>query len=45
MKINEYHREQLKKNGYPMDGIKDCDFASQEECNNQYNGNWYYYYK
>lgn len=44
-KINWYHREQLKKNGYPIQGIKDCVFASQEECDKEYNGNWYYYYK
>lgn len=44
-KINLFHREQLKKNNYPISGIKDCFFASQEKCDKEYNGNWYYYYK
>lgn len=44
-KINSYHREQLKKNNYPIQGIKNCCFASQEECDKEYNGNWYFYYK
>ena len=44
-KINSYHRKQLKRHNYPICGIKDCDFASQEECDKKYNGNWYYYYK
>lgn len=44
-KINSYHREQLKKHHYPICGIKDCDFASQEECDKEYDGNWYHYYK
>jgi len=43
--INEYHREMLKKNGYPELGVKDADFASQETCDRDYKGNWYYYYK
>lgn len=43
--INNYHKEKLKGKGYPIESIKDCDFASQEECNRKYNGNWYYYYK
>ena len=43
--INSYHREQLKQHHYPMQGIKDCCFASQEECDKKYGGNWYYYYK
>ena len=29
--INSYHREQLIKRHYPIEGIKDCTFASQEE--------------
>ncbi len=44
-KINSYHRAQLKKHNYPIRGIHDCCFASQEECDKEYNGNWYYYYK
>lgn len=44
-KINSYHKEQLRKHHYPIQGIKDCCFASQEECDKKYNGNWYYYYK
>ena len=43
--INAYHRECLRKNGYPEEGIKDCTFASQEECDREFHGNWYYYYK
>lgn len=43
--INEYHREMLKKNGYPELRVKDADFASQETCDRKYKGNWYYYYK
>lgn len=44
-KINSFHKEQLRINNYPIQGIKDCDFASQEQCDKEYNGNWYYYYK
>ena len=43
--IKKYHRECLRKNGYPIEGIKDCCFASQEECDRDYNGNWYFFYK
>lgn len=43
--INSYHKEQLKKHNYPIQGIKDCGFASQEECGREFGGNWYYYYK
>ncbi len=43
--INYYHREQLTKRHYPIVGIKDCTFASQEECDREFGGNWYYYYK
>ena len=44
-KINSYHKEQLKKHNYPIQGIKDCCFVSQEECDKKYGGNWYYYFK
>lgn len=44
-RINGYHRRQLVSNNYPVQGIKDCFFASQEECDKECNGNWYYYYK
>ena len=43
--INSYHREQLIKCDYPIEGIKDCTFASQEECDREFGGNWYYYFK
>ena len=43
--INSYHREQLTKRHYPIEGIKDCTFASQEECDREFGGTWYYYYK
>ena len=43
--INSYHREQLTKRHYPIQGIKDCCFASQEECDKKFDRNWYYYYK
>lgn len=35
----------MKKNNYPSDAIKDCEFASQEDCEKKYGGSWYYYYK
>ena len=44
-KINEYHRKILRDNGYPSEGIKNCRFASQEACDREWNGNWFYYYK
>ena len=28
-----------------IEGIKDCTFASQEECDREFGGNWYYYFK
>ena len=43
--INSYHRGQLIKRHYPIEGIKDCTFASQEECDREFGGNWYYYFK
>ena len=43
--INEYHKICLHIKGYPTEGIKDCYFASQETCDKEFNGNWYYYYK
>ena len=43
--VNSYHREQLTKRHYPIEGIKDCTFASQEECDREFGGNWYYYFK
>ena len=36
---------QLIKRHYPIEGIKDCTFASQEECDREFGGNWYYYFK
>lgn len=44
-RINSYHKEQLKKHNYPVQGIIDCGFASQETCDREYDGNWYQYYK
>ena len=44
-KINEYHQKLLREQQYPEEGIKDCTFASQEDCDKEWNGNWYYYYK
>lgn len=43
--IKMFHRRQLRENAYPVQGIKDCIFASQEDCDRECNGNWYYYYK
>lgn len=43
--INQFHIECLKNLRYPDFAIKPCVFASQEDCNNRYDGNWYYYYK
>ena len=43
--IIRYHLEQLRLYGYPEKGLKKCTFASQEECDREYDGNWYYYYK
>lgn len=43
--INRLHKLKLTENGYPKDGVKDCYFASQEDCDRCFNGNWYYYYK
>ena len=43
--INEYFKTCMKDNGYPVEAIKDCDFASQEQCDKDYSGNWFYYYK
>ena len=37
--INSYHRGQLIKRHYPIEGIKDCTFASQEECDREFGGN------
>lgn len=43
--IQNHHKECMKKYGYPSGAINNCVFASQEECDRDYNGNWYYYYK
>ena len=43
--ISSYHKEWLKKHHYPMQGSTDRCFASQEECDRKFDGNWYYYYK
>lgn len=43
--INETHRRVLSDSGYPPEGIKNCEFASQESCDRDFEGNWYYYYK
>ena len=44
-KINNYHQKLLREQKYPEEGIKDCTFASQEDCDKVCNGNLYYYYK
>nr|WP_314753385.1 hypothetical protein [uncultured Capnocytophaga sp.] len=44
-KINNYHQKLLREQQYPEEGIKDCTFASQEDCDKVCSGNWYYYYK
>ena len=44
-RINEYHWKVLRENGYPSSGLKNCRFASQEACDREWNGNWFYYYK
>lgn len=44
-KINTYFKKCLEDYHYPKKCIKDCTFASQEECNAETNGNWYYYFK
>ena len=43
--IKAFHKSALEEKGYPPNGIKDCYFASQEDCDRSFNGNWYYYYK
>lgn len=43
--INDCHKKSLYEYGYPVEAIKDCTFASQEECEKRFGGNWYYYYK
>ena len=44
-KINDCHKKLLHEKEYPGEGIKDCTFASQEDCDKEWNGNWYHYYK
>lgn len=44
-KIKIAHREKMISNGYPIESIKECIFATQEDCDNEYGGNWYYYFK
>lgn len=39
------HKSTMEKYGYPIDAIKDCSFASQEDCEKMCGGNWFYYYK
>ena len=50
--INSYHREQLIKRHYPRpkkkkppSSLARGTFASQEECDREFGGNWYYYFK
>lgn len=44
-RINDFHKKILDNKQYPIHAIKDCEFASQETCDREYNGNWFYYYK
>ena len=44
--IEDYWKKCMTQLEYEKDYIKSsCDFASQEECEKQFGGNWYYYYK
>lgn len=43
--ITNYHKSLMENNGYPIEAISDCEFASREDCKKKFNGNWYYYYK
>jgi len=43
--INKLHKSKMIENGYPEESVKDCVFASQEDCDRHFNGNWYYYFK
>ncbi len=43
--ITKYHKSLMEKEGYPAEAIKDCIYASIEDCNKTCGGNWYYYYK
>ena len=44
-RINADHKQVLKGLGYPEAALKDCSFDSQETCNREFSGNWYYFYK
>ena len=44
MEINFYHKEAMRNLGYPEQYIKDCCFVSKEDCDKNFNGNWYYYF-
>lgn len=44
-RINADHKKVLKELGYPKTALKDCSFDSQETCNRENSGNWYYFYK
>ncbi len=37
--INQFHKDCLKNAGYPVSAVRDCIFASQEDCNRRNNGN------
>ena len=43
--INKYFKTCMKANGYPVEAIRNCNFASQEQCEKDCSGNWFYYYK
>lgn len=44
-RINADHKQVLKELGYPETALKDCSFDSQETCDREFSGNWYYFYK
>ena len=42
--IKTFHKTKMKELGYPEEPIKECVFASMEDCQRYSKGNWYYYY-
>lgn len=51
--IQSYWKNCMLKNGWPeeafltkeLGNVSTCTFASQETCERECNGNWYYYFK
>lgn len=44
-KIKDYHKAKMTELGYPKEAVQDCFFATQEDCDRSFKGNWFYYYK